>query len=249
MTPLRCGSGPWPPGLAPPAPGPALEPPSPSVRTKLPAGAIPRSSWPDPEVQAAAAGECACCPPDGDDGVQLPGAAAHSPTHQVEWRVVSFVCTIWKIMQERPTRMPDTRIGTRAGGPDWTVGTYTTGRSTPAPTLFLPPRPVWTRKEGPGLSARGPVSPTRSVASSTPGPRWLTYHPVPRGDTPPADPPGHTGMVRRREDQYRTAAPPHSLLVRTSRAEGRPKARAPGREPPASRRGRPCACGAPAVIK
>ncbi len=40
-------------------------------------------------MQAAAAGECACCPPDGDDGVQLPGAAAHSPTHQVEWRAVS----------------------------------------------------------------------------------------------------------------------------------------------------------------
>jgi hypothetical protein len=33
--------------------------------------------------------------------------------------------------------MPATRIGIRAGGPDWTVGTYTTGWSTPAPTLVL----------------------------------------------------------------------------------------------------------------
>ena len=36
MTPLRCGFGPWPPGLAPPAPRPALEPPSPSDRMMLP---------------------------------------------------------------------------------------------------------------------------------------------------------------------------------------------------------------------
>ena len=36
MTPPRCGFGPWPPGLAPPAPSPALEPPSPSDRTMLP---------------------------------------------------------------------------------------------------------------------------------------------------------------------------------------------------------------------
>ncbi len=58
-------------------------------------------------------------------------------------------------------------LGSRAGGPDWTAGTYTTGRSTPAPTLSLPPRPVRTRKEGPGLPARGLVSPTRPVASPT----------------------------------------------------------------------------------
>ena len=216
MTPLRCGYGPWPPGLASPAPRPALEPPSPSVRTESPhcarcgvnsapwrlpsprdpleplrpvfgrslptaraaaatqhpteiravgtrctapdaqfgsgpgrtsgcaarapcqsfegirpllagAGVIPRSSWPDPEVLAAAAGECACCPPDGDDGVQLPGAAAHSPTHEVEWRGVSSYSrlsgTVRWLWNSRPGNagLAAPRPGTIPGSPAVTV--------------------------------------------------------------------------------------------------------------------------------
>ena len=39
------------------------------------AGPSPWSQDQCPEEQAAAAGECACCPPEGDDGVRFPGAA------------------------------------------------------------------------------------------------------------------------------------------------------------------------------
>ena len=116
--------------------------------------------------------------------------------------------------QERPTCMPDTRIGTRAqraGSPDWTAGT-------PAQTLFLPPQPLRTCKEGPGPSALRLVSPTCPVASPTAACLPSSAGEAP--DTPRADPPGHTRAARRREDQYRIAAPPHSLPVRTSRAEG-----------------------------
>jgi hypothetical protein len=114
--------------------------------------------------------------------------------------------------------MPATRIGTRAGGPGWTVETYTTGRSTPVPTLVLAAAARADVQGGPGPTRPGAGDGGLHPSSSKPN-SGLPAIPWRRCDTPRADPPGHTRAVRRRGDQYRTAAPPHSLLVSTSRAE------------------------------
>jgi hypothetical protein len=113
--------------------------------------------------------------------------------------------------------MPATRIGTRACGPDWIVGTYTTSQSTPAPTLVLAAAARADAQGGPGPTRPGTG---QSHLSSSKPHSGLPTIPWRRGDKPRADPPGHTRAVRRREDQYQTAAPPHSQLVSTSRGEG-----------------------------